>query len=112
MLEKLRRIHEGSDFTDHDIKIKELASQLIDWFREQFVKERVQSSENVQTKSVEKVEDDPRFKLSVETRVKLASKRTFKEDLEITRSSLTRLGYNLKKETKPNVTTEPLKKNV
>ena len=54
--------------------------------------------------------DDPRFKLSVETRVKLASKRNFKEDLEITRSSLTRLGYNLKKETKPNVTTEPLEK--
>ena len=41
MLEKLRKIHEGSDFTDLDIKIKELASQLIDWFREQFVRKRV-----------------------------------------------------------------------
>ena len=58
---------------------------------------------------MEKVEDDPRFKLSVETRAKL-TKRSFKEDLEITRSSLARLGYNLKKETKSNVTTESLEK--
>ena len=59
---------------------------------------------------MEKVEDDPRFKLSVETRAKLTRKRSFEEDLEITRSSLAPLGYNLKKETKPNVTTEPLEK--
>ena len=43
MMEKLRRIHEGNDFTDLDIKIKELASQLVDWFREQFVWKQVQT---------------------------------------------------------------------
>ena len=59
---------------------------------------------------MEKDEDDPRFKLSEETLAKLTRKRSFKEDLEITRSSLARLGYNLKKETKSNVTTESLEK--
>ena len=104
---KLRRLHDINDFGEYDVKIKKLSSELLDCLRAQFVTKRVKSgpisSENVnQTKSVEKsadtvTNDDPKFKLSVETRVKLASKRSFKEDLEITRSTLTRLGCNLKK---------------
>ena len=117
---KLRRLHDINDFGEYDVKIKKRSSELLDCLRAQFVTKRVKSgpisSENVNlTKPVEKsadtvTNDDPRFKLSAETLVKPATKRSFQEDLEITRSSLTRLGYNLKKETKPNVTTEPLEK--
>ena len=90
---KLRRLHDINDFGEYDVKIKKRSSELLDCLRAQFVKKRAKSgpisSENVnQTKPVEKSADtvtnvDPRFKLSKETRGKLACKRSFKEDLKI-----------------------------
>ena len=80
MLDKLRKIHNGSDFTELDIQIKELSSLLIDWFREVFVKKGGKSSPRNsgfvgklkdQARLEEKVDIDPRFKLPEETKENL-----------------------------------------